>query len=126
MSSTGRSTNPDPTLPSEHPWTRVPQASLRIQPSPEAHLCFAELLERNGDPEGALTNCWAALALRPTPLNHAQAGQVLAALGRGAEAINQYRQALASVPELVPSLNNLAWVLAANGEATNRDGAEAV
>jgi hypothetical protein len=30
------------------------------------------------------------------------------------------------VPELVPSLNNLAWVLAANGEATNRDGAEAV
>ena len=102
------------------------QASLRIQPSPEAHLCFAELLERNGDPEGALTNCWAALALRPTPFNHVQAGQVLAALGRGAEAINQYRQALASVPDLVPALNNLAWVLAANGEATNRNGAEAL
>lgn len=101
-------------------------ASLRIQPTPEAHLCFAELLERNGDPQGALTNCWAALALRPTPLNLVQAGQVLAALGRGAEAINQYRHALALVPDLVPALNNLAWVLAADREATNRNGAEAV
>jgi tetratricopeptide (TPR) repeat protein len=102
------------------------QASLRTQPTPEAHLCLAELLERNGDPQGALTNCWAALALRPTPLNHVQAGQVLAALGRGAEAINQYRHALALVPDLVPALNNLAWVLAADREATNRNGAEAV
>ena len=102
------------------------QASLRIQPTPDAHLCFAELLERNGDPQGALTNCWAALALRPTPFNHVQAGQVLAALGRGAEAINQYRYALALVPDLVPALNNLAWVLAADREATNRNGAEAV
>jgi Flp pilus assembly protein TadD len=51
---------------------------------------------------------------------------VLASHGHGAKAINQYRQALASVPELVPALNNLAWVLAADGEATNRNGAEAV
>ena len=57
------------------------QASLRIQLTPEAHLCFAELLERNGDLQGALTNCWAALALRPTPLDHVQAGKVLVRRG---------------------------------------------
>lgn len=102
------------------------QASLRIQPTPMAYLCLAELLAKNGDREGALTNCLAALDLGLPPPNRVQAGQVLAALGRGAEAINQYRQALASVPDLVPALNNLAWVLATDADATNRNGAEAV
>lgn len=102
------------------------QASLRIQPASRCCLLFAELLEQNGDRQGALTNCLAALALGPTPLDHAKAGEVLAALGRGAEASNQYRQALASVPDLVPALNNLAWILATDPDATNRNGAEAV
>ena len=102
------------------------QASLRLKPTPEAYLCFAELLERNGDRPGALTNCLAALDLGLAPINHVQAGQVLAALGRGAEAVNQYRQALASVPDLVPALNNLALILATDRDATNRNGAEAV
>jgi len=102
------------------------QASLRADPGPEAHLAFAELLQRHGDPEGALTNCTAAVALGLTPLGHVQAGQVLATLGRGAEAIRQYRQALALAPDLVPALNNLAWELASDPEATNRNGAEAV
>jgi len=78
---------------------------------PRGFLCYAELLQRSGDQLAALTNCLAALELHPTPLNHVQAGQVLAALGHGAEAINQYRQALTSRPDLVPALNNLAWVL---------------
>jgi tetratricopeptide (TPR) repeat protein len=102
------------------------QASLRVQPTPEAHLWFAELLAKNGDRQGALTNCLAALALGLTPVNHVQAGKVFASLGRGAEAISQYRQALALVPDLVPALNNLAWTLASDPEATNRNGAEAV
>ncbi len=102
------------------------QASLRIHPTPGCRLLLAELLERNGDRQGALTNCLAALALGPTPLDHAKAGEVLAALGRGAEAIHQYRQALASVPDLVPALNNLAWILATDPEPTNRDGVEAI
>jgi tetratricopeptide (TPR) repeat protein len=102
------------------------QASLRIQPTAGCCLLFAELLEQNGDRQGALTNCQAALALGPTPLDRAKAGEVLAALGRGAAAINQYRQALASVPDLVPALNNLAWILATDPDATNRNGGEAV
>ena len=102
------------------------QASLRIQPTPEAHLGYAELLQRSGDSSGAFTNVLAALRLNPTPLNRVQAGQVLAALGRGAEAIHQYREALSKVPDLVPALNNLAWGLAADGNASNRNGVEAV
>jgi protein O-mannosyl-transferase len=102
------------------------QASLRIRPTSMCYLSFAELLVQKGDRQGALTNCLAALTLGPTPLDHAKAGEVLAALGRGAEAINQYRQALTLVPDLVPNLNNLAWILATDPAATNRNGAEAV
>jgi tetratricopeptide (TPR) repeat protein len=102
------------------------QASLHIQPTANCYLSFAELLEQNGDRQGALTNCLAALALGPPPLDHARAGEVFAALGRGAEAMNQYRLALASVPDLVPALNNLAWILATDPNATNRSGTEAI
>jgi protein O-mannosyl-transferase len=102
------------------------QASLRILPTSNCSLLLAELLGQNGDRQGALTNCLAALALGPTPVDRAKAGEVFAALGRGAEAIDEYRQALALVPDLVPALNNLAWILATDPDAGNRNGVEAV
>ena len=102
------------------------QASLRIRPTSNCSLLLAELLEQSGDRQGALTNCLAALALGPTPVDRAKAGEVFAALGRGAEAINEYRQALALIPDLVPALNNLAWILATDPDARNRNGSEAV
>ncbi|HOX57715.1 MAG TPA: hypothetical protein P5205_13645 [Candidatus Paceibacterota bacterium] len=102
------------------------QDSLRIRSTPEAHLGYAELLQRSGDRQGALTNVQAAMALGLTPLNQVKAGQVLATLGRGAEAICQYRQALSISPDLVPALNNLAWTLSSDPDAANRNGAEAV
>jgi protein O-mannosyl-transferase len=102
------------------------QCSLRVKPSTEAHLAFSELLERNGDREAALTNCLAALDLGPTPLNQVRAGRLLVALGHSAEAIDQYRRAIAVFPDLVPALNNLAWILATDPDPANRNGAEAV
>ena len=105
---------------------RYYQASLKDRPNAEAFFALAELLAKRGDRQGALTNCQAALQLHLNPLNRVQAGQVLAQLGRSAEAIEQYRLALASVPDLIPALNNLAWILASDPDAANRNGAEAV
>ena len=42
------------------------------------------------------------------------------------EAIFYYRQSVRLDPDVTESLNNLAWILAANGDAALRDGAEAV
>ncbi len=41
-------------------------------------------------------------------------------------AIAQYREVLQAQPELVPALNNLAWLLATAPEASSRNGQEAV
>jgi Flp pilus assembly protein TadD len=43
-----------------------------------------------------------------------------------AEAISQYRAALALQPERVEALNNLAWILATDPHPEIRDGLEAV
>ena len=49
------------------------QASLRIRPTPNCSLLLAELLAQGGDRQGALTNCLAALALGPSPVDRAKA-----------------------------------------------------
>jgi tetratricopeptide (TPR) repeat protein len=102
------------------------QASIRTLPAEGAYLALAGLLEQQGDAEGALTNYLAVLELRPNPYDHNKAAAVLLKLGRTGEAIDHYRQALISLPNMVPALNELAWVLATDGDAKNRNGAEAV
>ena len=102
------------------------QTSLRIQPAPGPYLAFAELLEKCGDREGALTNYLGLLELGHHPVAYNKAGDLLSALGRTGQAIAEYRQALFVFPNLVPVLNNLAWILATDHDATNRNGAEAV
>jgi tetratricopeptide (TPR) repeat protein len=53
-------------------------------------------------------------------------GKALADDGRFAEAIQYYEEALSVVPGAVPTLNDLAWVLATCPVASLRNGAEAV
>jgi len=53
-------------------------------------------------------------------------GSALAAKGRLDEAVTQYRKALRLNPDLAGTLNNLAWVLAANPDDKLRNGTEAV
>ena len=102
------------------------QTSLSIRPAPGPYLAFAELLEKHGDREGALTNYLGLLDLGHHAAAYTKAGDLLLALGRTGPAIGEYRQALRVFPNLVPVLNNLAWVLATDRDATNRNGAEAV
>jgi tetratricopeptide (TPR) repeat protein len=102
------------------------QTSLRIQPAPGPYLAFAELLEKCGDREGALTNYLGLLELGHHAAAYTKAGDLLSALGRTGPAIGEYRRALLVFPNLVPVLNNLAWILATDREEVNRNGAEAV
>ena len=73
------------------------------------------------------------LAIRPdtkfTPLMgeaHYNLGNALLQLGRTREAIAQYEEALQIVPDFIPATHTLAWVLAANPDASLRNGARAV
>ena len=102
------------------------QASLRIQPAPETYRLLGQLLEKNGNAEGALTNYLAVLRFGPNPAIQIDAAVLLSGLGRSREAMALYRQVLKSSPDLVPALNNLAWILATDPETNNRSGAEAV
>ena len=57
---------------------------------------------------------------------HNHLGQVLVKQGRVREAIDHYQAALAIQPDDAYVLNNLAWVLATNPEASARNGTTAV
>lgn len=57
---------------------------------------------------------------------HSALGDILGAEKNFPAAIQHYRQALQTMPEWPPVLNNLAWLLATNPDAQLRNGAEAV
>ena len=102
--------------------------ALKIRPQDaETHVLLGvELLEKNRIDEGAAQFLEAA-RLQPT---NAIANYQLALIHQGRKetsaAIDCYRKALKAQPDWPESLNNLAWILAANPVATLRNGAEAV
>ena len=102
------------------------QTALRILPDARFYVARAELLNKLGNPEAALTNYMAVLQSSADPSIQDTVGTLLCRLGRKSEAIEHYHQALRLSPDFVPALNNLAWVLATDTNATNRNGAEAV
>jgi len=102
------------------------QTSLQIQPSANTYAAFARLMETKGNAEAALTNYLGLLQLDRNVAAFAKAGALLSSLGRTGEAISFYRTTLIAYPNLAPVLENLAWLLATDPDATNRNGAEAV
>jgi protein O-mannosyl-transferase len=100
--------------------------SLSIQPSERAYLALGEILEKDGDLEGALANYLAALQFRENPYSNIKAARVFHALGRTGEAIGQYSQALQSDANLLLAMHFLAWIWATDEDAANRNGPEAV
>jgi protein O-mannosyl-transferase len=103
-------------------------AALRINPDyADAHYNLANALAGQGKLAEAIAEYTAALRINP---NNTEArgnlAVVLDAQGKTQEAIAQYREALRFRPDWPAALSRLAWLLAANPNASLRNGAEAV
>ena len=80
-----------------------------------------------GRTEEGIDSLRRALAIKHDLVN-ANCGMALALDGQGKvrEAIPYYRETLRENPDLPDLLNNMAWILAANPDASLRNGPEAV
>jgi tetratricopeptide (TPR) repeat protein len=67
-----------------------------------------------------------AAAIGPNAEAHNNLGRILSGTGRDAEAVAEFRTALAQRPELPSALSGLAWVLATSGEEAVRNPGEAL
>jgi protein O-mannosyl-transferase len=88
-------------------------------------LCQA-LLEK-GELDSAIQVCRSALVLWPLDADCQTALAIaLEEKGQPAEAIQHYEKALEISPRSIPTLTNLAWMLATSQDATFRNGSKAV
>jgi Flp pilus assembly protein TadD len=84
------------------------------------------LLEK-GDLDSAIQVCRSALLLRPLDADcHTTLAIALEEKGNPAEAIQHYQKALELAPKSIPTLTNLAWLMATSQDASLRDGPKAV
>src|SRR5215831_12573693 len=88
-------------------------------------LCQA-LLEK-GELDGAIQVCRSALELWPLdPDCHTSLAIALEEKGNPAEALQHYEKALEVSPQSIPTLTNLAWLLATSRDGSLRNGAKAI
>ena len=88
-------------------------------------LCHA-LLEK-GELDSAIQVCRSALVLWPLDADcHTALAIALEEKGNPAEAIQHYEKALEVSPSSIPTLTNLAWLLATSQDASLRNGPKAV
>jgi len=84
------------------------------------------LLEK-GELDSAIQVCRSALLLRPLDADcHTTLAIALEEKGYPAEAIKHYQKALELAPKSIPTLTNLAWLLATSQDASLRNGLKAV
>jgi protein O-mannosyl-transferase len=84
------------------------------------------LLEK-GDLDSAIQVCRSALFLRPLDADcHTTLAIALEEKGNPAEAIQHYNRGLELAPKSIPTLTNLAWLLATSQDASLRNGPKAV
>jgi Flp pilus assembly protein TadD len=84
------------------------------------------LLEK-GELDSAIQVCRSALLLRPSDADcHTTLAIALEEKGNGAEAIEHYQKALELAPSSIPTLTNLAWLLATSPDASLRNGLKAI
>ena len=94
---------------------------------PEAHFQLGIVLQSLQRPELADPNLSRAAELKPaSALYRYHLATALDQVGRKAEAVKGYEQAIALDEGFAEPLNNLAWLLATTADAALRDGARAV
>ena len=82
---------------------------------------------RKANSTGAIQVCRSALLLRPSDADcHTTLAIALEEKGNPAEAIQHYQKALELAPRSIPTLTNLAWLLATSQDASLRNGPKAV
>ena len=92
-----------------------------------AHHGLGSALLQKGRRDEAMTEFQTALQIDPTcAAAHSSLGSALLQQGRVDEATLHFRAALRVNPDYLAALNNLAWVLAASPQASQRNGREAV
>ena len=80
-----------------------------------------------GELDSAIRVCRSALSLRPLDADcHTTLAIALEEKGNPAEAIQHYQRALELAPNSIPTLTNLAWLLATSRDASLRNGPRAV
>jgi len=95
--------------------------------NPQAHCGLGQALAAQGKLTEAEEQLAEASREAPRyPEVHFQLGVLAGMKHDPAEAIRQYREALALQPDRADALNNLAWILATDSHPENRDGIEAV
>jgi tetratricopeptide (TPR) repeat protein len=103
-------------------------AGLRVRPNDaDAHYNVGNILAGQGKFRVATEHFSEALKLRPDYAEaHNSLATALAAQGKTDEAVQHYRQALKLSPGSVPALVQLAWILATDQRAANRNAEEAL
>jgi protein O-mannosyl-transferase len=104
------------------------QRALELQPIyPDAHYNLGVVLGRRNDLDGAIAQFRTVLSLSPNdPASNAALAEVLARKGLFRETIAHYEIVLKLDPNSVFALNNLAWLLSTNPDASLRNGPRAV
>jgi tetratricopeptide (TPR) repeat protein len=104
------------------------QLACAIDPNAlEPRLLLASTEANQGKLAEAILNLRKALHVDPANAAvHSQLAASLYAQKQTAEAISEYAEANRLKPDNAPSLNNLAWIYAANPNSEFRNGAEAV
>ena len=93
----------------------------------EARALLAEVLTSSSEHQQAIAELEIAIRSKPEDANlHYLLAVNFNLQGETQNAIEQYREALRLEPNMVPALNNLAWILAVNPQDKLRNGAEAV
>jgi protein O-mannosyl-transferase len=104
------------------------QKALTVRPDDFlARYGLGHALLEKGELDSAIQVCRSALLLRPLDADcHTTLAIALEEKGNPAEAIQHYNNALELAPKSIPTLTNLAWVLATSQDVSLRNGPRAV